>query len=420
MKTRRFYIILIAFGAIFSCIKFKELATLTTNNASNITTNSFTCGGNITNGGGADITARGVCWSTSQSPAVSGSHTNDGTGTGSYTSNITGLTPGTKYYIRAYATNNAGTAYGNEISCTTTALSAPTVITVAATEVGLTSAKSGGTISSDGGAPISEKGVCWSTIANPTTGNTKTSDGTGTDSFISNLTGLEPELTYHVRAYATNSAGTAYGDDIIFSTTINGVIGSLIDISGNIYKTIGIGTQVWMAENLNTSKFNDNSNILFVNDRDVWKALTSPGYRYINSNDSVHKLYGALYNFYAISTGKLCPTGWHVPSNSEWSVLVEYLGGTSIAGGKMKEAGTIHWFSPNEGATNESGFTALPGGYSNDYGSNQLVGDVAWWWSATEVDTIYGLDWYISNNSSSINGLGHYKGYGFSVRCIRD
>ena len=219
MKRIQFYILLIVFGTIFSCIKFKELASLTTNNASDITTNSVTSGGNITNGGGADITARGVCWSTSQSPAVSGSHTNDGAGTGSYTSNITGLTPGTMYYIRAYATNNAGTAYGNEISCTTIALSAPTLTTVTATEVGLTSAKSGGTISSDGGAPITGKGVCWSTSAHPTIEGSKTSDGTGSTAFVSNLTPLTPGTTYYYRAYATNSVGTAYGNELTFTTT---------------------------------------------------------------------------------------------------------------------------------------------------------------------------------------------------------
>ena len=119
MKSKLFYILLIVFGAIFSCIKFKELATLTTSNTSDLTINSVTSGGNITNGGSADITSRGVCWSTAPTPVFSGSHTSDGTGTGSFTCNITGLTPSTKYYIRAYATNSAGTAYGNEVSFTT-------------------------------------------------------------------------------------------------------------------------------------------------------------------------------------------------------------------------------------------------------------------------------------------------------------
>jgi uncharacterized protein (TIGR02145 family) len=219
MRHTKLFVLILLIAIIFSCIKFKELATLTTSNTSNLTINSVTSGGNITNGGSADITARGVCWSTSQNPAVSGSHTSDGTGTGSFTSNITGLTPGTKYYLRAYATNSVGTAYGNELSITTTALVAPTLTTITITEVSLTSAKSGGTILSDGGDPISAKGVCWSTSANPTVDSSKSSDGAGNATFVSALTGLTSGDTYYYRAYATNSVGTGYGNEFSFTTT---------------------------------------------------------------------------------------------------------------------------------------------------------------------------------------------------------
>ena len=219
MRHTKLFVLILLIAIIFSCIKFKELATLTTSNTSNLTINSVTSGGNITNGGSADFTARGVCWSTSQNPAVSGSHTSDGTGTGSFTSNITGLTPGTKYYLRAYATNSVGTAYGNELSITTTALVAPTLTTITITEVSLTSAKSGGTILSDGGDPISAKGVCWSTSANPTVDSSKSSDGAGNATFVSALTGLTSGDTYYYRAYATNSVGTGYGNEFSFTTT---------------------------------------------------------------------------------------------------------------------------------------------------------------------------------------------------------
>ena len=193
--------------------------TLTTTAVTSITLTTAVSGGNITADGGGAVTARGVCWATTATPTITDSKTTDGTGTGSFTSNLTGLLPATTYYVRAYATNSAGTAYGNEVSFTTTAIVVPTLTTTAVTSITLTTAVSGGNITADGGGAITARGVCWATTANPTISNSKTTDGTGTGSFTSNLTGLLPGTTYHVRAYATNSAGTAYGNDVSFTTT---------------------------------------------------------------------------------------------------------------------------------------------------------------------------------------------------------
>ena len=214
-------LICLSFGLLLidSCKKDKNLAVLTTTAVSEVTISSATSGGVITDGGGADITARGVCWSTSQDPTISGEHTTDGKGTGSFTSQITDLDPNTKYYVKAYATNSVGTAYGNEVNFTTTAIVIPTVTTAAVTSPGLTSAVSGGSITSDGYGAITAKGVCWSTSANPTVSlSTKTDEGAGTTSFTSNLTDLTPSTTYYYRAYATNSAGTGYGTELSFTT----------------------------------------------------------------------------------------------------------------------------------------------------------------------------------------------------------
>ena len=191
--------------------------TVTTTAASSITSTSATTGGNVTSDGGAAVTARGVCWSTSQNPTISGSHTTDGTGAGSFTSNLTGLTPGTTYYVRAYATNAAGTAYGSQITFTTAA-NAPTVVTTAASSITSTTATTGGNVTADGGSAVTARGVCWSTSQNPTISGSHTTDGTGAGSFTSNLTGLTAGTTYYVRAYATNAAGTAYGNQITFTT----------------------------------------------------------------------------------------------------------------------------------------------------------------------------------------------------------
>jgi hypothetical protein len=186
---------------------------------SNITQTTATSGGTISDDGGSAITMRGVCWSTSTNPTISNSKTTDGTGTGSFTSNLTGLTAGVTYYVRAYATNSLGTVYGNSEQFTTDAASVPILTTQSIFNITKFTASSGGTISSIGGSTITAKGVCWSTTPNPTISNTKTSDGSGTGNFTSSLTGLTAGTTYYVRAYATNSAGTGYGIAVQFNTT---------------------------------------------------------------------------------------------------------------------------------------------------------------------------------------------------------
>jgi hypothetical protein len=190
---------------------------LTSSEAILITTTSAKTGGQITSDGGSTVTARGVCWSLTTGPTIADSKTTDGTGTGSFASLLSGLTPGTKYYVRAYATNSAGTSYGNEINFTTTATTS-TLTTTAVSSIGTAGATSGGDISSDGGAAITARGVCWSTATGPTTADSYTSDGTGTGSFVSSIIGLAPKTKYYVRAYATNSVGTTYGNELSFTT----------------------------------------------------------------------------------------------------------------------------------------------------------------------------------------------------------
>ena len=193
------------------------LPTITTNNVINITDNSAVSGGNITDDGGFSIIARGVCWSTSQNPTTSDSHTSDGTGIGSYTSSLTPLTYNTTYYVRAYATNSKGTSYGEEKTFTTSKL-APTVTTTEVTSITSNSAITGGNVTSDGGANVTARGVCYGTSQNPTISGLHTSDGNGTGTFSSTLTGLTANTTYYVRAYATNSEGISYGSQKTFTT----------------------------------------------------------------------------------------------------------------------------------------------------------------------------------------------------------
>jgi len=194
-----------------------EVPELTTAEVTSIAQTTAISGGNITDDNGSSVTARGVCWNTSAAPTIADSKTNDGSDKGVFISNLTDLQPGTLYYIRAYATNSVGTSYGNELSFTTLA-TLPTLTTTAVTSITQTTAKSGGEITSDGGADITARGVCWNTSTSPTISDSKTTNGNGTGSFTSNITDLQTGTTYYMRAYATNSEGTAYGNEINFIT----------------------------------------------------------------------------------------------------------------------------------------------------------------------------------------------------------
>lgn len=190
--------------------------TVTTTAISNINAPGAAGGGIVTSDGGATVTARGNCWATTVNPTTSATCTSDGGGVGAYVSTLTGLSPGTTYHVRAYATNSVGTSYGGDVSFT--AVTTPTLTTTAVTGVTATGATTGGTISSDGGAAVTARGSCLAVTANPTTSATCTTDGSGAGAYVSSLTGLSSGTTYHVRAYATNSVGTAYGADLVFTT----------------------------------------------------------------------------------------------------------------------------------------------------------------------------------------------------------
>lgn len=198
--------------------------------------------------------------------------------------------------------------------------------------------------------------------------------------------------------------------------------GTMTDQDGNVYKTVTIGTQTWMAENLRTALYNDGTPISNVTDNEEWEHLTTGAYcNYDNtSNTDTIATYGRLYNWYAVNTGKLAPTGWHVPTDAEWTTLTTYLGGESVAGSKLKETGSTHWIDPNVGATNETGFTALPGGTRTLNGPFYDIGRFGLWWSAIEYST--NNAWYrdIFYYYDNVYRDFSYKKIGFSVRCVRD
>jgi uncharacterized protein (TIGR02145 family) len=424
------------------------LPILTTTAASSIANTTAVSGGTISSDGGAAVTTRGVCWSTSSNPTIAlTTKTTNGTGTGAFTSSITGLTAGTTYYVRAYATNSVGTAYGNQLTITTTAASVlPTLITTAVSSITQTSSSSGGNISNDGGAAITTRGVCWSTSPNPTIAlTTKTTNGAGIGAFTSNITGLTANTSYFTRAYATNSQGTAYGNEISFttlqnSTGVNIAGPNVTDIDGNVYASVTNCGQTWSKSNLNVTKYSDGTPIPQVTDPTQWDNLTTGAWCYYQNNTANGPIYGKLYNWYAVAgiydaasaanpalRKKLAPTGWHLPSDADWSTLINCLdpsanGGTytNVAGGAMKETGTTHWNIPNSGATNSSGFTGLPAGSRFGYGTFYGIGLSGLWWSSSENDTADAWSRSLSYNIGSALRTNYEKKLGFSVRCLRD
>ena len=662
------------------------LATVTTHMVSDITVTTAISGGNVTTTGGAEVTARGICWSTSPNPTINDNHTSDGDGTGSFISNITGLTVNTTYYVRAYAVNSVGVSYGNELSFSTTAIgndglpcagaatvtdydgntyntiqigdqcwmkenlrtthysngdsipagtthgtspyrycpnndpnnvstygylynwaavmngassgsanpsgiqgvcpmgwhvpsnaefaqltgyvgshseyvcgndstsiakalvsstgwdnvpysctacnnqednnatgfsllpagvystnvsvygpyigfgsyaflwsatdydpgyayycniscsfeiancysspkeygfsvrclrndtdsattSIPFVTTNVVTNITANSATCGGTVTDDGGLSVTARGVCWSTSPYPTVNDSYTTEGSGTGSFTSSMTGLTHDVMYYVRAYATNSMGTGYGDMMSFiipnpddSQPCPGAA-TMIDYDGNIYNTVQIGDQCWMKENLRTTHYANGDSIALGSGTSLTMA-----YRYYPNNNSANVSdYGYLYNWAALMHGTgsssanpsgvqgICPAGWHVPSDAEWTQLEEYLhnfdqyrcGNNYLAIAKSL-SDTESWhvstyncgpgYNPN--ANNATGFSARAAG--DYYGSYDHFGYLAIFWSATATDNSRAFIRTIGYNMFFVEMYSDIMDSGGSVRCIRN
>lgn len=412
----------------------KVIPSLTTTAISAITRTTATSGGTIASDGGAPITATGICYAATPNPTISNNVIISGLLSGGFTTDIPGLVANTTYYVRAYATNSIGTGYGNEVRFTTNPITAPLVtsntITKSTSQYSLHLVAK---VTDDGGAPITSKGICYSSIHVPTISDTKTLDGIGIGTFTSTISNLSPNTTYILRAYATNSIGTAYGDSVMIVS----------DVEGNIYNTVKIGTQTWLLENLKTTKYNDGTSIPLVTVYNLWWAfgqIPTPKYCWYNNDIRYKDSTGALYNFEVVKTGLLAPPGWHVPTQSDVKVFFKFLDPSFldtalqlfntdyhlyrsvILGGKIKEIGTVHWDAPNTGATNESGFTGFGGGTRNDLGGDYgYIRMFGMWWTSTEIKAeVAAYRLFVGNNTA--NSYCQFEGVacGHSVRCIKN
>lgn len=516
---------------IMSCSKDDiKLPTLSTAMADNITQFSAIGGGDIQNDGGSPIISRGVCWGTHATPTIDDSLTLDGNGIGVFESQLTNLKPGTIYYIRAFAINKAGTAYGNAISFLTLNLvdsKLPTVATYIVTNIVDNTATGSGFAVDGKGNPILSRGLCWGTTKKPNLNNFFTNVGPGTPVFTSTIAGLSLSTIYYVRAYATTNSDTVYGNSIsftssnqiqsylynviytqgiscltstsaitggylklkncndtlisigvcwgttidpnlndnftvdqindihslntkcfgYFSSTISGLnVGTTyyfrayvttragrlfgktisftptLESDGNIYHSVKIGNQIWMVENLKTTKFRNGDPIPNITEQTEWNGLSTGAFCNYDNDSSNVKIYGRLYNWYAVQDSRnIAPIGWHVATEDDWKILSNLatsytpysLGDPNwyhYYPGRLKELGYLHWNYPNDGS-DDFGFTALPGGFRNERFSE--LGSNAVWWSANSTNSI-------AFSLSKLDVFQSYKFIGYSIRCVKD
>lgn len=455
------------------------LPTVTTEAATNITPTEARLNGSVVEAPNFPVSERGFLL-TDNDQLIGATDYEGGAGGGSFHSDANGLQMGTRYYYRAYAKTILGTTLGDMLYFDTQS-DLPEVYTLMVTNTSFFWADCGGNVTYDGGSAVTARGVCWNTEQNPTVNNSHTTDGNGTGSFTSHIVGLNANTTYYVRAYATNSVGTAYGEEVSFTTEDIAISANdaqpcpgtptVTDHEGNVYNTVQIGNQCWTKENLRTTTSPSTGTYLFLHNNN---ALTFTGKQahWCNNDSATYAPmnYGLLYNWNAAVdtfnpaygemsvddyflvaasvsfTGHrrgICPMGWHLPNKLEWMTLINYLSshpeyscdGNSSNFAKTL-ASTTGWYSSNnscdvgynQNANNTLNFGAVPAGYYYIFHDFYLIGQEAAFWSSTEVanNSGIGINYCgaysprLNHNSPNVTQENSTKSAGQSVRCLRD
>ncbi len=373
----------------------------------------------ITKEGLGNLANHGFCWDTKPVPDISSPHNSMGRVTvpGPFTAKIQSLKPLTKYYLRSYIIDDKyDFLYSDVIEFTTPELALPSVTTDPVSIISSTSVQCGGVITSDGNGKISARGVCWVISGTPSLGH---HDGLTADQgehFVSYVSELLPDTTYQIVAYATNEQGSSYGAIRSFSTRLP-CGEATVDYGGTTYHSVQIGDQCWMKENLNIGTR--------VNGTQNQDPLNPTIEKYCFNDDEANcTLYGGLYQWdemmqssLAPGTRGICPAGWHLPSDGDWSLLTGFLGGESMAGTKMKSASG--WYNNGDG-TNSSGFTGLPGGNRGNDGVFNNLTQLGYFWSSSEAGASEAWNRKLNFDSDGVTRYNSFKTNGFSVRCVRE
>ncbi len=386
-----------------------ELAAVTTLSVTDITETSAVVGGEVTSDGGAEVTARGVCWSLDSNPTIENDKTVEGEGVGSFQSVLSGLSQNTTYYVRAYATNSEGTAYGEEVTFTTLEeiiVILPTIVTKEVADITETSAVVGGEVTSDGGAEVTARGVCWSLDSNPTIENDKTVDGEGVGSFQSVLSNLSQNTTYYVRAYATNSEGTAYGEEVTFKT-LEEIIDDGISINGYEYVDLGLPSGLkWATCNIGAAAPNESGDYFAwgeINPKAEFTEANCTSYG-LNMNDIAgNPQYDAARAIWGAT--------WKVPSKKDFEEL-------------MNEC-TWEWMVINgKGCKKVTGpngnYIILPiTGYQ--YGTSFYMEDFGYYWTSTPISTYeqFSYDFFFDEEYNLSMGFDE-RCYGQAIRPVSE
>lgn len=411
--------------SIQACSKKQVMSVpvLSTTAPSSITATSAQVGGNITGTGGSQITLSGICYATHNNPSLTDSIVPNGTASGGpFTCTMKNLNANTMYYVRAYATNGTGTGYGSVDSFMTTAGLA-TIVTAPITNNQALNANSGWSLANNGGSTITAIGICWSTSPSPTITNAKTSDMVTAKSGSDTLRNLSL-TTYHVRAYATNNAGTAYGNEVTFTVSTTGTV---VDIDGNAYGTVTIGTQTWMTSNLRVKHYQNGDSIYNAAtdpQYDWYGGTTGGGYVFAKGDTTTNGAYGLLYsNLAANDSRNIAPAGWHVPTNADWDTLEVFVGFPAADTSLTGPQGSIGPLLQTGGS---SGLNLQLAGYfyapTPTYSYFSLRG---YYWSSTPPNSTSLLCWYREvYGPTQANYQYLYRNYtgseAFSVRCVKN